>query len=85
MICGMAVAGNLSKSLNLTPFNLLIQLVLVIHSVPVFIYGLLNSMGDEATMMFASAVAACVCLSKPHSINAPDMRGVLKLMEEYNR
>ncbi len=46
------------------------------------IYGLLKSMSDEETIRFASAVAACVCLTIPHSLNAPELDGVLKFIEE---
>ena len=49
------------------------------------IYGLLKSWDDEATIDFASAVAACVCLTIPHSINAPELDGVLKFMEDNKR
>jgi hypothetical protein len=42
----------------------------------------LNSWDDESTINFASAVAACVCLTIPHTLNAPGMDGVLKFMEE---
>jgi sugar/nucleoside kinase (ribokinase family) len=49
------------------------------------IYGLMKSMDDEATITFASAVAASVCLTIPHSLNAPGLEGVLKFMEENNR
>jgi len=42
----------------------------------------MKSMDDEATITFASAVAACVCLTIPHSLNAPGLEGVLKFMEE---
>jgi len=44
------------------------------------IYGLLKSWDDEATIEFASAVAACVCLTIPHSLNAPGLDGVLEFM-----
>jgi sugar/nucleoside kinase (ribokinase family) len=46
------------------------------------IYGLFNSWTDEATVDFASAVAACVCLTIPHTLNAPEKDDVLKFMEE---
>jgi sugar/nucleoside kinase (ribokinase family) len=45
------------------------------------VYGLLNTWSDEATIDFASAVAACVCLSAPHALNAPGLDGVLKFMK----
>jgi sugar/nucleoside kinase (ribokinase family) len=49
------------------------------------LYGQLKSMDDEATIAFASAVAACVCLTIPHSLNAPKLEGILKFMEENKR
>jgi sugar/nucleoside kinase (ribokinase family) len=49
------------------------------------IYGLLESWNDEATIEFASAVAACVCLTIPHALNAPGLDGVLRFMKEYKR
>ncbi|MBN1416054.1 MAG: hypothetical protein JW973_13210 [Bacteroidales bacterium] len=49
------------------------------------IYGLLNSWSDEATVEFASAVAACVCFSVPHALNAPGLDGILKFMREVGR
>jgi sugar/nucleoside kinase (ribokinase family) len=47
------------------------------------IYGLLNSWDDERTVDFASAVAACVCLTMPHTLNAPEKDGILQFMQEY--
>jgi sugar/nucleoside kinase (ribokinase family) len=35
------------------------------------ICGLLESWNNETTVDFASAVAACVCLTIPHTLNAP--------------
>ena len=49
------------------------------------IYGLLQSWNDEMTIDFASVVAACVCLTIPHALNAPRMDGVLQFMEEHKR
>ena len=49
------------------------------------VYGLLKSMSDEETVQFASAVAACVCLTIPHSLNAPELDGVLKFMGDYKK
>ncbi|MBP1670170.1 MAG: sugar kinase, ribokinase [Bacteroidetes bacterium] len=46
------------------------------------VYGLLHSWDDESTVDFASAVAACVCLSAPHALNAPGLEGVLAFMKE---
>jgi sugar/nucleoside kinase (ribokinase family) len=48
-------------------------------------YGLLQGWDDEQVIRFASAVAACVCLTIPHSINAPGLDGVIKFMEEQGR
>ncbi|HEY5960867.1 MAG TPA: PfkB family carbohydrate kinase [Polyangiaceae bacterium] len=39
-------------------------------------YGLLNQWSDHATVEFASAVAACVCQTTPHTLQAPDLAGV---------
>jgi sugar/nucleoside kinase (ribokinase family) len=49
------------------------------------VYGLMNSWDDETTIDFASAVAACVCLTIPHAINAPKLDGVLRFLEENKR
>jgi sugar/nucleoside kinase (ribokinase family) len=49
------------------------------------VYGLLHSWDDESTVNFASAVAACVCLSAPHALNAPVLEGVLAFMKERKR
>lgn len=46
------------------------------------VYGLLHSWDDESTVDFASAVAACVCLSAPHALNAPGLEGVFAFMKE---
>jgi sugar/nucleoside kinase (ribokinase family) len=40
------------------------------------IYGLINLWNDEKTIEFASAVAACVCLTSPHTLNAPGLVGI---------
>jgi sugar/nucleoside kinase (ribokinase family) len=45
------------------------------------IYGLLQSWDDEKTIDFASAVAACVCLTIPHTLGAPNLDGVLAFMK----
>ncbi len=47
------------------------------------IYGILKSWDDATTVEFASAVAACVCLTIPHTLNAPGLDGVLRFMEEH--
>jgi sugar/nucleoside kinase (ribokinase family) len=49
------------------------------------IYGLLNAWNDETTIDFASAVAACVCLSAPHTLNAPELNGVQLFMKNYSQ
>ncbi len=46
-------------------------------------YGLLEGLDDRRTIDFASAVAACVCLSAPHALNAPDLKGVLAFMKSH--
>jgi sugar/nucleoside kinase (ribokinase family) len=46
------------------------------------IYGLFHSWSDEKTIDFASAVAACVCLTIPHTLNAPGREAILKFMDE---
>jgi sugar/nucleoside kinase (ribokinase family) len=45
------------------------------------IYGILKSWDDKTTIDFASAVAACVCLTIPHTLNAPEIDGVLAFMK----
>jgi sugar/nucleoside kinase (ribokinase family) len=49
------------------------------------IYGLLNSWVDERTIDFASAVAACVCLTVPHTLNAPGLAGIEKFMNNRSK
>jgi len=49
------------------------------------IYGLLNNWNDETTIDFASAAAACVCLSAPHTLHAPDLNGIQLFMKNYNQ
>ncbi|MBN2272809.1 MAG: hypothetical protein JXR41_10820 [Bacteroidales bacterium] len=49
------------------------------------IYGLLNQWDDESAIDFASAVAACVCLSAPHALNAPELDDILLFMKEYRK
>jgi sugar/nucleoside kinase (ribokinase family) len=46
------------------------------------IYGILNSWNDNSIMKFACAVAACVCLSSPHTLNAPGLEEIFKFMNE---
>ena len=46
------------------------------------IYGLLKSWDDRSIVDFASAVSACVCLTFPHTLNAPGLDGILNFMNE---
>ncbi len=47
------------------------------------VYGFLQSWDDRSIVDFASAVAACVCLTYPHTLNAPGLDGVQKLMNKH--
>jgi sugar/nucleoside kinase (ribokinase family) len=49
------------------------------------IYGLLRSWDDESTIDFASAVSACVCLTIPHTLRAPEMDGITAFMKKNKR
>ncbi|MBN1410264.1 MAG: hypothetical protein JW969_05415 [Spirochaetales bacterium] len=49
------------------------------------IYGLLKGWNDKETVQFASAVAACVCLTYPHTLNAPGIEGVRQFMNDYEK
>ena len=49
------------------------------------IYGLLNAWDDASTIDFASAVAACVCLTAPHALNAPGLKGILSFINKYKQ
>jgi sugar/nucleoside kinase (ribokinase family) len=49
------------------------------------IFGLMNSWDDEKILDFASAVAACVCLTIPHTLNAPGLVEINKFIKEYKR
>lgn len=44
-------------------------------------YGLLQGWPDERTIDFASAVAACVCMTFPHALNAPTLGKVEEFIE----
>jgi sugar/nucleoside kinase (ribokinase family) len=46
-------------------------------------YGILQGWDDERIVEFASAVAACVCLTVPHALNAPGLAAVLVFMEKH--
>jgi sugar/nucleoside kinase (ribokinase family) len=48
-------------------------------------YGLLQGWKDEQTIEFASAVAACVCLTVPHALGAPGLDGVHQFMERHRQ
>jgi sugar/nucleoside kinase (ribokinase family) len=49
------------------------------------IYGLMHGWDDARTIEFASAVAACVCLTIPHALGAPGLSGVLDFIEQNRR
>jgi sugar/nucleoside kinase (ribokinase family) len=38
---------------------------------------------DERVVDFASAVAACVCMTMPHALDAPDLAAVEAFIEEH--
>ena len=46
------------------------------------IYGLMKSWDDRSIVEFASAVAACVCLTFPHTLGAPGLDEIIKFMDE---
>ena len=46
-------------------------------------YGFLQGWDDATTIEFASAVAACVCLTVPHTLNAPGLDGIHSFMEAH--
>lgn len=46
------------------------------------VFGLLQNWEDAGIIRFASAVAACVCLTIPHAINVPGLDGVMKFIKE---
>jgi sugar/nucleoside kinase (ribokinase family) len=46
-------------------------------------FGLLQNWDDEAVIEFASATAACVCLTIPHALNAPDLEGVRRFLKDH--
>ena len=47
------------------------------------IFGLMNSWNDEKTIEFASAVAACVCLTIPHALNAPGLNEIMEFIKVH--
>ena len=48
-------------------------------------YGFLKSWDDESTIDFASAEAACVYLTMPHTLQAPGLDGILALMKDNKK
>ena len=46
------------------------------------IYGLMKSWDDRSIVDFASAVSACVCLTFPHTLNAPGLDGIIEFMDK---
>jgi sugar/nucleoside kinase (ribokinase family) len=46
-------------------------------------HGLLKGWPDERVVDFASAVAACVCMTVPHALNAPTLEEVRAFMEQH--
>jgi len=48
-------------------------------------YGLFKGWDDAKTVKFACAVSACVCLTIPHTLNAPDLNEILEFMETYQQ
>ena len=46
-------------------------------------YGVLQGWDDEHIVEFASAVAACVCLTVPHTLNAPGLDAILAFMKQH--
>ena len=46
------------------------------------IYGLMKEWDDRSIVEFASAVSACVCLTFPHTLNAPGLDGIIEFMDE---
>lgn len=48
-------------------------------------YGFYKQWADEQILEFSSAVAACVCMTFPHTLNAPGLEGVLQFMKEHKR
>ncbi|HEY1406613.1 MAG TPA: carbohydrate kinase family protein [Spirochaetota bacterium] len=47
------------------------------------LYGMLQGWSDEQTITFASALAACVCLSFPGVLNSPEFGEVDRFMREH--
>lgn len=46
-------------------------------------FGISQGFSDEQTVDFASAVAACVCRTVPHALNAPSLEAVSIFIEEH--
>ncbi len=49
------------------------------------IFGLLHKWDDKKTIEFASAVAANVCLTRPHTLNAPDLNSILEFILQHKK
>ncbi|MGA2141683.1 MAG: PfkB family carbohydrate kinase [Brevinematales bacterium] len=49
------------------------------------IYGLMQGWEDARTIEFASAVAACVCMTIPHALGAPGLKGVLDFIDQNKK
>jgi sugar/nucleoside kinase (ribokinase family) len=47
------------------------------------IYGLLQKCDDRKTIEFASAVAANVCLTRPHTLNAPGLAAIQSFITQH--
>ena len=45
-------------------------------------YGILKGWDDVSTIDFASAVAACVCMTAPHALNAPGLAEIVAFQEK---
>jgi sugar/nucleoside kinase (ribokinase family) len=43
-------------------------------------YAILKAWNDEQTLEFASGVAACVCMTTPHTLNAPGLEQILEFI-----
>jgi sugar/nucleoside kinase (ribokinase family) len=45
-------------------------------------YGLLRGFDDQRVIDFASATAACVCMTIPHTLNAPGLDAILAFLNQ---
>ncbi len=48
------------------------------------VFKLLKSWTDEKIINFASAVAACACLTIPHTLNTPELNSIYKFIKKNN-